>query len=127
MRECCVELMKAYKKAYANPQVESHKAAVREAVASPAPRHWLSPQEAARQISLIEKGLPPEYQKGTMRYEALISLYEQYKRLRRRRFPTESIAFVTAFACLEPAKRFFISERSARRIIEKIKSGVYVL
>lgn len=119
--------MNAYNYTWSLDSVCSHEEAIRVAVKQPQPRFWISPEEAAREVGKLEKGKQTEYHKGSNKYEALMHVYENYKRLRKRRFRTESIAFVTAFACLEPAPRFFISECRARRIIDKIKKGEYIV
>lgn len=122
-----MDLINAYNRAMTDPDTINHEDAIRKAVSSPAPRFWISPEEAARQISRIEKGKPVEVRKGTNKYYALMELYPIYKRLREKKFRKESLPFVAAFACLEPASRFFISYGRARRIIDKITKGDYIL
>ena len=126
-RNCYADLLEAYNRAWNSPDVACHADAVAKAVSSPQPRHWISPSEAARNIQQLERGRKPYVIRGTNKYYALMSVYEAYKRLRASRFRSESISFVVAFACLEPAPRFFLSKDRARRIIEKLRNGEYVL
>lgn len=126
-RACCVDLLNAYNAAWQDPTVINQEDALRLAINSAAPRFWISPEEAARQISRMEKGLEPRVRKNSNKYHALMELYPIYKRLKEKRFRHESTTFVCAFACLEQASRFYISLHRARRIITKINNGEYIL
>lgn len=124
---CCRDLMTAYNNAWEREDIATHEQAVHWALSQPAPRFWISPEEAAREISKIEKGLPVGLRSGTNKHNALMELYGVYKRLRKRRFRNESILFVVSFACQESASRFFVSESRALKIINYIKKGEYVI
>lgn len=127
MKACCSDLMLAYNKAWSLPDVTTHRQAVATAISLPASRYWIAPSEAARNISRLEKGKEPNISPNTNKYKALMGVYEEYKKLRATKFKTESTAFVTSFACLQKAPRFYISEARALRIIKKIRSGKYSL
>ena len=113
-------LYDAYKKALARSDVRSHEEAIFNAINSPTTRYWISIGGASRNIARILKGKPVLYKEGSVKHELLMRVYQEYLRLSKSPlFRGSSIYFITSFAVMKPADKFYISYRSARRIISR--------
>lgn len=112
---------KAYKKALSSKDVHSHNEALLVAISSPADRFWVSVFQAYRYILLYKKGVLPS---SESKRKLVSDLYAEYEKLAKRSmFSGCSTFFIVQFAVGMPAPEYYMSYRTARRIIERIRHG----
>ena len=116
------ELYAAYRK-FMNEINVTHAKAVALAVKSPASRYWVSPNYLYREIHRRESGGESKDKSRTMRKSPLYdSLYSDYLSIRER--PTCRGLSKLALCDLlvnRPAPSFFISEKRADEIIQRLR------
>lgn len=118
-------LWRSYKAALAMKGVR-HSEAIRIAIDSPAPRFWISAEKASLQIFRKECGRDFTYAEGTKNRTIIELLYEKYKKLRSQPIHKNETRYNTVcWAVISEAPSYFISYRSARRIIETINYGIH--
>jgi len=119
------DLIEAYKQVYSS--CWSQKQAYERMVLQPAPRYYVTPRQASAVLSPMMKGdfewvdmmLP-------LRREMYYSLYHEVIKLcEKREFIGKSLSYITRFAVVQPAPRFFISPTRAKIIRSHIRNGVF--
>lgn len=109
--------LKAYREALSRKEIHSHSEALVSAMKAPADRYWVSVFQAYRYILLYRKGILP---RSDTKRRLVLDLYAEYERLALRpTFKDCSTFFIVQFAVGMPAPEFYLSYRTARRIIEK--------
>lgn len=117
--ERSVAFFKAYKKALSRKDIHSHNEALLAAISSPADRFWVSVFQAYRYVLLYKKGVMPS---SASKRKLVSDLYIEYERLAgRSMFSGCSTFFIVQFAVGMPAPEFYMSYRTARRIIERMR------
>lgn len=115
--ERCGAFVKAYRNALSRKDIHSHNEALEAAMKSPADRYWVSVFQAYRYILLYRKGVLPRSQS---KRRLVSDLHVEYERLAAKpTFKGCSTFFIVQFAVGMPAPEFYLSRRTARRIIEK--------
>lgn len=119
--ERCAALLKAYRKALSRKDIHSHNEAIIAAISSPADRFWVSVFQAYRYILLYKKGVLPS---SASKRKLVIDLCREYEKLASKpMFKGYSTFFIVQFAVGMPAPEFYMSYRTARRIIERMRHG----
>ena len=109
----------AYKNALRQPDCKSHQQAIDMAINSPTSQFWISPFQAYREILWKKKGVRPNHIRP-LRKDLVNALYQRYELLcSKPTFRGCSTFFVAQFAMYESAPKFFLSTRSAIRIINR--------
>lgn len=119
--ERCAAFYRAYRKALSRKDVHSHNEALQAAISSPADRFWVSVFQAYRYVLLYKKGQLPT---SETKRKLVEDLYKEYEKLARRpTFAGCSTFFIVQFAVGMPAPEYYMSFRTARRIIERMRHG----
>lgn len=114
--ERCGAFLKAYRNALSRKDIRSHNEALVAAMKSPADRYWVSVFQAYRYILLYRKGMLP---RSESKRRLVCDLYREFERLSAKpTFRGCSTFFIVQFAVGMPAPEFYLSHRTARRIIE---------
>jgi hypothetical protein len=112
-------LYQAYVNALHQPDVKSHQQAIEVAINSPTSQFWISPIQAYREILWKKKGIRPNHIRP-LRHDLVAELYERYKELSLRpTFRGCSTYFISQFSAQSRASKFYLSTRSAVRIINR--------
>lgn len=112
-------LYQAYVTALRQPDVRSHQQAIEVAINSPTSQFWVSPIQAYREILWKKKGVRPNHIRP-LRHDLVDELYDRYNELSQKpTFRGCSTFFITQFSLQSRASKFFISMRSAVRIINR--------
>lgn len=123
------ELYRAFKRAFASPNVHSYSQAVKQAVNSPCSQFYISAEESYRYIRRTQKngGVPVTRWRwggkiSRHNQKALHLVYLRYMELSKHKaFQGCSTFFIASFACSSPAPCFFLSIRRAYDIISKMR------
>ena len=112
-------LYQAYVTALRQPDVKSHQQAIQVAVNSPTSQFWIEPYRAYLEILWLENKRRPKpirsYRKQLV--EDLYAAYISVKNLPL--FKGCSILFISQYAVGLPARSFYMSEITAKRIINR--------
>ena len=112
-------LYQAYVTALRQPDVKSHQQAIQVAVNSPTSQFWIEPYRAYLEILWLENKRRPKpirsYRKQLV--EDLYAAYLSVKDLPL--FKGCSILFISQYAVGLPARSFYMSEITAKRIINR--------
>lgn len=112
-------LFVAYKNALRQPDVKSHQQAIEVAINSPTSQFWIEPYRAYREI-LWRKGSRRPFDISRNRRRLVDALYKRYLELKDKpSFRGCSTFFISQFAINTPAEGFYLSYRSAVRIINR--------
>lgn len=112
-------LYQAYVTALRQPDVKSHQQAIEVAINSPTSQFWISPIQAYREILWKKNGVRPNHIRH-LRHDLVVELYDRYNDLSQKpAFRGCSTFFITQFSIQSGASKFFISMRSAVRIINR--------
>ena len=112
-------LYQAYVTALRQPDVKSHQQAIKVAINSPTSQFWIEPYRAYLEILWRNRNSRP-YPTGKYRKELVDDLYREYLALKDTcLFRDTSTYFVSQFAAGRPARGFYLSMRSAVRIINR--------
>lgn len=112
-------LYQAYVNALRQPDVKSHQQAIEVAINSPTSQFWISPIQAYREILWKKKGVRPNHIRP-LRHDLVDELYERYESLSHRpTFQGCSTYFISQFSAQSRASKFYLSMRSAVRIINR--------
>lgn len=108
---------RAYREALSRRDVRTHEDALRAALHSHTSQHWIPPFQAYRRILSCRKGVYPKSERKRRLAESLYREYLQVCQVWY--FKDCSTYFKAQFAVGRPADGFYISMRTARRIIER--------
>lgn len=112
-------LYKAYVTALGQPDVKSHQQAIAVAISSPTSQFWIEPYRAYHEILWYSKGKRP-FRISNNRRDLMNELYAKYLSLKDKpSFRGCSTFFISQFAVAMPASSFYMSYRSALRIITR--------
>ena len=112
-------LYQAYVTALRQPDVKSHQQAIEVAINSPTSQFWIEPYRAYLEILWRNRDSRP-YKIGKHRKALVDDLYREYLALKDTLlFKGSSIYFISQFAVGRPARGFYLSMRSAVRIINR--------
>ena len=112
-------LYQAYVTALHQPGVKSHQQAIEVAINSPTSQFWIEPYRAYLEILWRNRNSRP-YRIGKHRKDLVDDLYREYLSLKDTPlFRDTSTYFVSQFAAGKPARGFYLSMRSAVRIINR--------
>lgn len=112
-------LYKAYVTALRQPDVKSHQQAIEVAVNSPTSQFWIEPYRAYLEILWREKNCRPKPIRS-YRKQLVDDLYEAYLSVKNLTlFRGRSILFISQYAVGLPARSFYMSEITAKRIINR--------
>ena len=112
-------LYKAYVTALRQPDVKSHQQAIEVAANSPTSQFWIEPYRAYLEILWRENGYRPKPIR-TYRKQLVDDLYEAYLSVKNLPlFRGCSIFFVSQYVVGLPARSFYMSGKTAKRIINR--------
>lgn len=118
-RERDAAFYQAYKDALKRHDVHSHDEALHAAIHTPTSQHWIPPFQAYRRVLSCRKGVYPKSERKRRLTE---SLYREYQKVSSVWYFRDcSTYFKTQFAVGRPAAEFYISMRTARRIVERAR------
>ena len=112
-------LYKAYVTALRQPEVKSHQQAIEVAVNSPTSQFWIEPYRAYLEILWREKNCRPKPIRS-YRKQLVDDLYAAYLSVKDLpMFKGYSILFISQYAVGLPARSFYMSKITAKRIINR--------